>query len=359
MVFFHGGAYYHGAKYHYDPEFLVTHNVIVVVINYRLGVLGFLCINGVSNLGIKDQIASLHWIKRNIKYFGGDEENVTIFGQSAGASSAGMHLLSPASRGLFHKVIMQSGTPLAPWAFNIDPLTPAFEDAKKLGADSPDDIHDTFINAPLYKLLLATKDVSINSKYFKYSPCVDGDVFREPPYDTFKSGNFSQVPVILGTTSNEGLLFYGINSKDTLQEFDRDFLDKLPSLFNRCSKEQKRIISQAFRSYYFGGKSINEKSMKEIIKYYSDWISYSTNFEFSELLATSSQAPVYGYQFSYQGGRNYGNVAFGNSSVGNATHSDELFYIFKPLGFPQILSTLDKIMISRMSTMWTNFAKTG
>lgn len=98
----------------------MTEDIVLVTINYRLGVLGFLRLNDptlevTGNAGLKDQLLALKWVQQNIKFFGGDPNNVTISGTSAGSASVNYHILSPASRGLFHRAILQSGSVLNPW----------------------------------------------------------------------------------------------------------------------------------------------------------------------------------------------------------------------------------------------------
>src|SRR5215831_11095883 len=117
MVWFHPGAFEFGESDDYDPRKLVSRGVVVVTVNYRLGVLGFLAhpalsaeANGASgNYGLMDQQAALRWVSRNIERFGGDADNVTIFGDSAGGFSVHAHLVSPKSRGLFDRAIVESG----------------------------------------------------------------------------------------------------------------------------------------------------------------------------------------------------------------------------------------------------------
>jgi para-nitrobenzyl esterase len=122
MVWIHGGGFLEGSARNtwYDGARLAGRgNVVVVTLQYRLGALGFLDMSEIGgqdfarsgNLGLLDQIAALKWIKENIAAFGGDPENVTLFGQSAGAGSVGTLMVTPAARGLFHKAIMESGTP--------------------------------------------------------------------------------------------------------------------------------------------------------------------------------------------------------------------------------------------------------
>jgi carboxylesterase type B len=123
MFWIHGGIFVFGSgsTEFYGPDFLITEDVVVVTINYRLGLLGFLCLEdptlGVpGNAGLKDVVMALKWVHENIRQFGGDPDNITIFGQSSGAAAVHLLTLSPMVRGLFHKAIGQSGTALSPWA---------------------------------------------------------------------------------------------------------------------------------------------------------------------------------------------------------------------------------------------------
>lgn len=364
LVFIHGGAYYYGSKWNYDPEFLVTKNVVAVIVNYRMGIFGFLCINGISNLGLKDQVAALKWIQKNIVAFGGDPDNVTISGQSAGASAAAMHMLSKSSAGLFHKAILLSGTPLAPWAFNVETKMPTFEDAKKIREiESEADAFEAFSTSTVREILNSTKDTSLNPRYFKYTPCVDTNFtdpfFHDTPFKTITSGNFNKVPIISGFTSIEGTLFYGLHDDKTLKEWDESFAEKLPSVFSWCSAN-KELITEKFRARYFNEQIISKASMGGVVKFYSDWLAYATADAFSNLITKHSDQPIFNYIFSYEGGRNFAKSIFGTETkLKGASHSDDIFYIFKPGGLSLLLSSSDKLFIDRLTTMLTNFMKFG
>lgn len=127
MVWIHGGGFLHGNNRYsfYGPEFLMTEDIVLVTLNYRLGFLGFLhlkddTLDVPGNAALKDQRLALHWVQRNIKYFNGDPNNVTLFGESAGSVCIHYHIVSPTSKGLFHKAILQSGTLHNPWAYSND-----------------------------------------------------------------------------------------------------------------------------------------------------------------------------------------------------------------------------------------------
>ena len=122
MFWIHGGVFIlqHGGEELHSPDFLITEDVVVVTINYRLGLLGFISFDDPSldipgNAGLKDQVMALRWVQKNIDKFGGDPNDVTIFGQSAGAVSVHLIVLSPLAKGLFHKAIAQSGSAINPW----------------------------------------------------------------------------------------------------------------------------------------------------------------------------------------------------------------------------------------------------
>ncbi|XP_060805710.1 esterase E4-like [Amyelois transitella] len=363
FVFFHGGSFFSGTKTLYNPEFLVTKNIVAVTVNYRLGVLGFLCLNGVANLGLKDQAAALRWVRKNIAAFGGDPDHVTIAGQSAGSAATSMHLLSEHSAGLFHKAILMSGNALAPWTFNVDPLRAALVDANKIAkAETEEDVYKIFASSPIRELLTTTRDVSTNLRSFKYAPCVDSNTndpfFRDTPYEIIKSGNFNKVPVLVGTTDQEGITFYGSSNRSTFVELNTNFTEQLPAVF-ACSEEDREVIADKVRAYYFGRQPINEKAVRRVVRYASEWAVHATYDAFSQLLAEHSGEPVYKYAFSYDGDRNFIKIFSGGAAsvLKGAAHGDDLFYLFKPAGLPIPSTKRDKLFIERYTSILANFIK--
>jgi carboxylesterase type B len=135
VVFIHGGHFTEGSSNAHRPEYLMDEDVLLVTINYRLGALGFLntddgLVRG--NMGLKDQVMSLKWIQRNIVDFGGNPNQVTILGESAGSACVSYHIVSPMSKGLFHKAISQSGVAVSPWTMMTTPKEQAITLGKKL-----------------------------------------------------------------------------------------------------------------------------------------------------------------------------------------------------------------------------------
>jgi para-nitrobenzyl esterase len=209
MVWIHPGAFLVGESDMFDPTELTQQGVIVVTINYRLGVLGWLAHpaltaesgNGSSgNYGLMDQQAALRWVQRNINRFGGDPNNVTIFGESAGGVSVHAHMVSPLSAGLFDRAIIQSGayTMVQPTVAQAEAQGTAY--ATQVGCTNQD---AACLRALSVSQLLAAQSTSPTA----YMPRVDGVVMPQSIRTAFTSGQFNRVPVIEGSTHDEFRLF--------------------------------------------------------------------------------------------------------------------------------------------------------
>src|SRR5262249_2609056 len=221
MVWIHGGGLAALSGDMFDPSPLVEHgNVIVVTINYRIGLLGFFAHPALDNeghprgnYGLMDQQFALEWVRRNIVGFGGNNQLVTIFGQSAGGVSAYCHLASPAAAGLFQRAIAESGSysgftdylgPIVPVAVGETVGTPAVPSGIALATavGCPSQTAECLRNVPPAKLV----GLHLNTFNFVY-PFIDGTVLTQTPKAAFASGQFNRVPVISGTNHDEWRLF--------------------------------------------------------------------------------------------------------------------------------------------------------
>jgi para-nitrobenzyl esterase len=207
MFWIHGGALVVGESDGYDPTPLVSEGVIVVTINYRLGWLGFLAhpalsaetANGASgNYGLMDQQAALRWVQRNIRHFGGDANNVTIFGESAGGLSTHSQLVSPPAAGLFHKAIVESGaySLTQPSLATAQAQGTAFSAATGCASQTAACLRGLSVSA----ILAAATPASI-------VPNLDGFVLPTSVGAALASGQFNRVPVIEGSNHDEWRLF--------------------------------------------------------------------------------------------------------------------------------------------------------
>lgn len=220
MVWIHGGAFSNGSNaiLQYDGSRFARDGVVCVSINYRLGADGFLYLDdGIANLGLLDQIAALTWVHENIATFGGDPNNVTIFGESAGAFSTSSLLSMPLAKGLFHRMIAESGA-------GHHVLSPATAHrvgqylAEKLGVEAT---REAIAAAPVDRLLQAqvelSGDVFANpdpakwgeaaANLMPFEPVVDGAILPVRPIDSIVAGAGADVDVLIGTNTDEEMLF--------------------------------------------------------------------------------------------------------------------------------------------------------
>jgi para-nitrobenzyl esterase len=215
MVWFHGGAFFLGQSDGYDPARLVEQGVVVVTVNYRLGLLGFLAhpaltaesaYGGSGDYGLMDQQAALRWVERNIALFGGDPRNVTIFGQSAGGLSVHSHLASTDSAGLFDRAIIQSGA----YALTQAPLATAEAAGVNFAtaAGCPDQSAACLRAAPVANLLAAGGAAG-------FTPNIDNKVLTQTVRSALTAGTFNQVPLLEGSNRDEWRLFVGLTEVAT------------------------------------------------------------------------------------------------------------------------------------------------
>ena len=233
MVWFHGGAHTGGFGHVdlFDGTRLAEQGVVLVTINYRLGPWGFLAHpalskesshNSSGNYGLLDKIAALNWVRDNISAFGGDANNVTIFGQSAGSSSVCALMASPLSEGLFHKAIGQSAACLMPPGPDPDGQergqTLVQTALQTSGVETTQSITAETLRRLDNNSLLKAVDKSNWAAQSRI--VVDGWVLPEPARKIFNSGRQHRVPVLLGSTANEGHLLFPLNEALSKPDFD-------------------------------------------------------------------------------------------------------------------------------------------
>jgi para-nitrobenzyl esterase len=253
MVWIHGGSFVNGtgAIPWYDGRNFVRHgDVVVVSINYRLGALGWLNLAdldstfaGSGNNGLLDQIAALRWVRHNIAGFGGDPDNVTVFGESAGAMSVGTLLGTPSAAGLFAKAIAQSGA-----AHNVSTASDAAAVTEAFVAELGGGGLDAVLTAPPERLLDAQRAVSeamlagrisravTSASGLPFGPVIDGHVLSRPPLEVIADRSAAPVPLLTGTTRDEWNLF------DLMDKKVED-ADTLIRRLRRVVDEPERLIT--------------------------------------------------------------------------------------------------------------------
>jgi para-nitrobenzyl esterase len=218
IVWIHTGAFFGASANfpgHNARRLVEETGVIVVAPQYRLGPFGFLAHTALAaehpasgNYGLLDQRAALEWVRDNIAAFGGDPNNVTIAGTSAGGDSVGLQLISPGSNGLFHRAVVQSGTPTIEWPTHAEAAVQGAAFAVALGCTDPATLTNCMRSKTqlevLFALPQATQQVAEAPGRVYWQPVVDGIVIPAQPRVLFEASLFSRIPVMLGVTRDEG-----------------------------------------------------------------------------------------------------------------------------------------------------------
>ena len=351
MVWIYGGGFQFGASSdpRYDGSHLAAHDVVVVSLNYRVGVLGFLAdaqldaeAGTSGNYGLMDQIAALQWVRQNIAAFGGDPNRVTIFGESAGAHAVGMLLASPQTKGLINGAILESG---AFWDLGVTGSIATHAEADALGAG--------FVaKFPPGQDLRALDAFTVNAadpypgttSAFPISPNLDGKVLNVSPAEAFIRGQTPNVPLLAGWNAAEYFLFQPFALPHaTAAAFDA----AAANLFaTRCLPQFSALYPAA----------TDPQATPSAFQLDGDTTIAEQTWEALADTRRAGAAPAYAYNFTYTSP--YSPIA---------SHTAELPFVFgtaastkvsfNPGGPPA--SAADLQFSGILQSYWTNFAKTG
>ena len=373
MVFIHGGGYSAGSSRDFSGQgegFVRSGRVVYVSFNYRLGALGYLDFTGYStaersfesNLGLRDQVALLRWVRDNIGGFGGDAENVTVFGESAGGNAVTTLMATPAARGLFARAIAQSSPPnavygralTARWAEEYVEIlrgvvqTRTGRDGDGTGDQGADDLttHQLLADASANELVAASVALQVRTPdaypgAFCFAPVVDGAFLPERPMRAFRDGRAHRVPLIIGTNDREGSIFRG----------RVDILPRSPARIAALFARAPAAARQGMRDAY-PGLPARRRAAADFGGDYGFWYPSLRVADFH-----SRHAPVWSYRFDV--------APRLLELVGlDATHGVEMFALFDRADEP-----LARVMTSfggyevytaageRMRAFWLRFAE--
>lgn len=328
MVWIHGGSHRTGAGWVYDGSNFARDGVVLVSINYRLGALGYFAhpaltkdagANPTGNFGLMDQVAALEWVKRNAAAFGGDPKNVTVFGESAGGMSILALLATPKAKGLYQKVVVQSGGGWFP------PVTLAAKEQEGAAALAKAGVAASATADELRAIPVETL-VPIAANY---GPFIDGRLMTESASQALAQGRFDDVPLIIGSNSGEDSLM-GPGPLTPAQ------LAMIPAAVRPIYKDEAaqgdEVLARAvFTDRIMGGAA--------------RWVASEA----------SSGKPAWLYHFSYVGSRF-------SPTVKTAAHAAEIQYVFDYWGRRTPMSQVsadDQAMADVMHACWVAFAKAG
>jgi para-nitrobenzyl esterase len=342
IVWFHPGGFNtgSGSQPGFDGEALAKKGVVVVTVNYRLGVFGFFAYPELTqesdhrasgNYGLMDQVAALQWVQRNIAGFGGDPKRVTIDGDSAGAMSVGDLMASPLAKGLFQRAIAESGSYIG---LSINPMR-KLADAEAAGKKAADAIGATSLAA-----LRALPASEIQSKLRPSgSVIVDGWFLPENPADTFAEGRQNDVPLLVGSNKDEGTFFIrGGTAEQFLEQIRRRFGD----------------LADTYLKLYPAGS--DEEAMASRLAAFRDELGFVMR-KWAEMETQTGKSKAFLYYFTHEPPSPPGSPrgAFGSG----ATHGAEAQYVFENLLGNRPWNALDRQLADTISSYWVNFAANG
>ena len=352
LVWIHGGAFSSGAgslPWYSGGQFAAKDDMVVVSINYRLGALGFLCLPGISdgNLGLLDQIAALRFVRENAAAFGGDPDNVTVVGQSAGAASIAILLTMPEAQGLFRRAIMQS-TPFGR-------MSRTSEDAhrigrgllKVLGLDPKQ--RDKVMALPAANFVAAQGEIARREKKFAdaqapFGPVIDGKVYPRDARIALQTGDGAHVDVMIGTTREEMAAFYC-----TDPEINAAPIQAVENIFASMFKTGYRTYYDEFRATR--AAKTNAALLGDLM---SDAMFRVGSLRMAEWRADQGR-PIYLYQFDWQSPAGF-----------EACHCLEIPFVFDNFAHwldAPMLKGADpeeiKGLAAAMHGAWAAFARTG
>ncbi|XP_050673735.1 juvenile hormone esterase-like [Leptidea sinapis] len=301
---------------------------------------------------MKDQVMAFRWIRDNIAAFGGDKERITAFGCSAGAVSIELHLSSNQER-LFNQAIIESGSPDMKGALASANRSYPFILAKHFGYNTTDltEALDNLAKLDPLTVVKASSDI-----FDEYPICMEKQFEGVENFITHLEFNKTKVQAMN--------IIIGYNSQELIMEYAKrqakDYV-KLQNIFNETLEyfklENLHEVARLMRNFYIGYEDVSIKVRNELINFNSDAqiINYVWR-DMNKLISKGSN--IYNYIFAYTGKRNFVKSR-NNVTFGGASHADEIGYLFDMSVLNARLDKNDSLIVDRMTTMWTNFAKYG
>jgi para-nitrobenzyl esterase len=371
MVWIYGGGFTAGAtsEPRQDGEHLAHRGVLVVSMNYRLGIIGFFAHRELAaespqhasgNYGLMDQTAALNWVQRNIAEFGGDPKNVTIFGESAGSFAVSAQMASPISQGLFAHAIGESGGAFSHTGLTFPSLTVSEKRDEEFAKNA-------FGNSSLRALRALSADELVKAATSKqpgiprFGPNVDGFFLPDSVPSIYAEGKQAHVPLLAGWNKDEGapqiVNAANIENVAAVELSGGDQIERGPPTQESLRELAKKDFGEqadAFLKAYSAGT--DEEAVRVAKDYSGDrFIAFST-WAWLEAQVKTGNAPVYRYYFELGSpGDPHHPVSYG------AFHSDDIEYVFGNLDFRKGAPWRpeDYKLSELLQSYWTNFAKTG
>jgi para-nitrobenzyl esterase len=366
MVWIHGGSFANGGgsiPWYNGARLVERGDVVVVTINYRLGILGWFALDhlvatadwdppgdefGAANLGLSDQLAALRWVRDNIASFGGDPTNVTLFGESAGAMSVATLMATPAAKGLFHKVILQSGAGANALSLETahsvaDAVLAEFDgNLERLVAASPEELLRVQDRISELAMRGRLEGIEWSPGQLPFGPVIDGALLPQLPAEAIAAGAAAHLPTLTGTNVDEWALFT-VATKPPASEED------LLRGIGRVAADPQAVLD----SYRQEHPEANLKALRDLV--FTDWVFRLPALQLADAQLAAGQERTFVYRFDVA------SSAFGGAL--GSCHALEIPFVFNLLDGPgvELFTGPDapQSVADDMTAAWLEFAATG
>ncbi|XP_055302656.1 juvenile hormone esterase-like [Sitodiplosis mosellana] len=389
MFYIFGGKFSFGTARFYGPDFLIETNVIVVTFNYRVGPHGFLSLGlpeYSGNMALKDQSLALKWISANIEHFGGDKNNIVLFGHSSGASSVNLHMISPQTNNLFQRAIMMSGSAL-------NPFLPRHQDHSSILHHLAENLHYPVTNKrDLIKFLNQIDGKLLSKMTFQndhvpgfgrktfnriWTVCIEDYNATEPfitqtPFDILTNHSYeSNIDTLYSSSPKEFVLSHEQKQPELLKNFNNIFEIGFPLEMAQLDfdSEVYKNISRQIRYFYFNEKHVNAETLNGFNTLITDINFLYGIYLSARIQASKSNGRTFFSKFSVENEWNFSwrKAERSNFTADYAAHVDQLYYVFRFSAYPDIFpdeayQTLKENsfpwqIIKNITNFYANFAK--
>ncbi|XP_015121789.1 venom carboxylesterase-6 [Diachasma alloeum] len=381
IIWIHGGAF----QWHMEardgqftkPDYIMDRDVILVTFSYRVGPLGFLStgddlISG--NMGLKDQNMAIHWVKDNIKGFGGDPEEMTLFGLSAGGVSVHYQYLTPLTKpGLFKRGLSFSGNALNPWAITENAPEKAKKLASIVGCPTADatEMVKCLKSRPARQIARTDMDFMVFefNPMTPFGPVVEKTTAESPfitkiPHEIIMKGEALDVPWITGVVPEEGL-YPGADfcaNPVLLKELDARWDELAPHIldFNYTIPLNKQMdVARRLRKHYIGDGPIDKRTAMSLVHMIGDRLYVMGGVKAIKLMAKYNKSPMRYYYFTYHGADSLSYAMTMTNEDWGVAHGDDPYYVVGSPFMDPTTTEEDRAMQRELLDMWTTYAIKG
>lgn len=387
MIFIHGGTFIrrNSSRILYGPDYLLVKNVVLVTCNYRLGIFGFASTGDraiTGNFGLKDQVLVLKWVKRNIRAFGGNPNDVTLFGQSAGSVCTHLHAFSEQSKDLFNRYILESGLATSKWGFRSHPSY--YDKVKKAGEMYNCPTKNTHSLVACLRKLSASQLVRTDSVFTEveqllmlmWAPTIEAEsktaFITDTPTNLLQQNKLKNSSLMSGVCRNEGLIGTAVlYTNETMYNIFASYPEYIISQMLQhtgvYNESETTKLAIKIKNFYWGTEMPKDKD--KVIEGYTNLVTdlyfFYPNVKFIYVVSVTFKLPTYSYLFNYRGSYSWtSDITHNNKDLG-ITHGDPDIYLFPQsstdLGLPYNVeqTRCDLKIRNVMVDMYTSFACNG